>query len=215
MAYVIARILLGIYFFLYHRLSVFGKENIPKAPVILAANHCSYLDPPILGVSFPRRLRSIAWEGLFKNPVFAWVIRALGAVPVSHENKESAAGLLRQVLSFLEEGSDVLIFPEGQRTDNGRLKELEGGVALLSLRTGAPILPVWIQGTYRAMSISMSFPRPIKLRVFYGEAIDPKTFPKEMSDKERRVLLMQRLKGALEEMERLYGDPFTPAEKTV
>ena len=199
----IAQIFFRIYFTLYHRVSVRGLPELKKFlagrawPVILAANHESYLDPPLVGMLFPGAMRFIAWDGLFKIPVFASLIRALGAVPVSQENKSSAASLLRDVMEFIKNGYSVLIFPEGERSPNGTLMPFEGGAALISLKTGAPIVPVWLDGTFEAYPSSKKIPRPRRVAVTFGEPIFPSDLPDGISEKERREELLRLLKDAL------------------
>lgn len=195
--YQITRFLVMLYFNLYHRLSVYGKETIPSdRPVILAANHASYLDPPVVGLAFfPRYLRFVAWAKLFSFAPFGYYLRNMGAVPVSPENKSSSAGLLRMVMGFLEEGSSVYIAPEGHRTEDGNLQPLEGGVAILSLKTKALVVPTWVGGTYRALAPHMKFPRPYKITVTFGPAIDPEAFPPEMSEKEKRQKILDEIEA--------------------
>ena len=208
MLYRLAQFFLWIYFLIYHRIRVRGRGELkrflaslpPGSPVILAANHESYLDPPAIGIAFPGRLRFIAWDGLFKAPLFASLIRALGAVPVSHENKNSAAALLRMTMGFLEDGYSVLIFPEGERTPNGELKPLEGGVALMASKTGVPIVPVWIEGTWEAYPIHYKFPRPRRVTLTFGQPISPGGLPGDMPEKDRRRLLLESIKSAFETM---------------
>lgn len=205
MVYRLAQFLLRIYFLLWHRVSVIGldklKERLEDLPAaILAANHASYLDPPLVGMIFPRRLRFVAWDKLFTVPILAQLIRALGAVPVSAENKNSSAGLLRQVMGFIEDGHDVLIFPEGARTLDGNLIPFEGGTALVALKTGAPIIPVWLDGTWEAYPPHLKFPRPRKIRVVFGEPIYPADIPGELSEKQKRSFILDKLLKSLEEM---------------
>jgi 1-acyl-sn-glycerol-3-phosphate acyltransferase len=169
-------------------------------PVILAANHESYLDPPLIGMLYPNTIRFIAWDGLFKVPVFSSLIRALGAVPVNQENKSSAASLLRDVMEFIKQGYSVLIFPEGERTQDGNLLPFEGGVSLISLKTGTPIVPVWIDGTFEAYPISKKIPRPRHVSVTFGEPIFSDDLPVEMPEKERRQKLLVLLENALVKM---------------
>lgn len=208
MFYRLAQLFFKIYFFVFHRLSIRGLDGLNAylasrpagSPVILAANHASYLDPPAVGMAFTRPLRFVAWGGLFKVPLFAALIRALGAVPVNPENKNSAAGLLRQVIGFIEDGYSVLIFPEGLRTLDGKLQPLEGGVALISLKTAAPIVPVWLQGTWEAYPHNRKLPRPRKITLTFGDPIDPARLPEAMPEKEKRALLLDDLRLALEAM---------------
>lgn len=201
--YQMTRILAVLYFNLYHRFSVYGKETIPTdRPVILASNHASYLDPPAVGLAFyPRYLRFVAWDRLFKFAPMRYFLYQMGAVPVSQKNKISSAGLLRMVMGFLEEGSSVYIAPEGHRTYDGTLQPLEGGVAILSLKTGLPIIPTWVGGAYRAFSRQMKFPRPRKITVTFGPAIDPKTFPNTLSEKEKIELILSKIQKYYEIMD--------------
>ncbi|MDR0652765.1 MAG: 1-acyl-sn-glycerol-3-phosphate acyltransferase [Synergistaceae bacterium] len=204
MLFRLAQIFFRVYFFLYHRVSVRGFSDLKKfladsggKPVILAANHESYLDPPLVGMLFPNAIRFIAWDGVFKFRPFAALLRALGAVPVSQENKNSAASLLRDVMEFIKQGFSVLIFPEGERTHDGNMGPMEGGVALISSKTGAPIVPVWIDGTFEAYSRFLKFPRPKHVAITFGKPIFPDELPQDMPEKERRRVLLDTLEGAL------------------
>jgi 1-acyl-sn-glycerol-3-phosphate acyltransferase len=191
---------------LYHRISIRGLDEMKKflasrggRPVILAANHQSYLDPPAIGMVFPTPLRFIAWDGLFRIPLLGAMIRALGAVPVSQENKNAAAGLLRDVMGFVRDGYSVLIFPEGQRTPDGRLQPFEGGVALIALKMDVPVVPIWIEGAFDAFPISRRFPRPRKIAVTFGEPLLPERIA-DMPEKNRRQALLGALESALVSM---------------
>lgn len=197
MLYNITRILVAIYFTLYHRLTVSGKDKICKdGPVIFAPNHASYLDPPVVGIAvYPRRMKFVAWDKLFSFPLFGAFLRAMGSVPVSPENKNSSAALLKMVIGFLSEGNDVFICPEGHRTEDGNLQPLEGGVAILAMKTGAPIIPTWVGGTYRAFSRTMKFPRPRKVTVTFGDPIDPKNLPEGLTEKEKRRYILAEIEN--------------------
>ncbi|MDO4987870.1 MAG: lysophospholipid acyltransferase family protein [Synergistes sp.] len=198
--YYIVCLLLMVYFKLYHRASFYGTENIPDSAFILASNHASYLDPPVTACAFmPRKIRSIAWDGLFKFKPFGAFLKAMGAVPVSHEDKRSAAGILRLSMGIINGGDPLYICPEGHRTLDGKLSPLEGGVAILSMKTGAPILPVYVGGTYRAMSPHMIFPRPRKIFVTIGKPIYLTDLPQDMQDKEKRRLILEKISAFYEE----------------
>ena len=146
---------------------------------------------------YPNAIRFIAWDGLFKVPVFAALIRGLGAVPVSQQNKNSAASLLRDVMGFINEGCSVLIFPEGERSPDGNLRPLEGGVALIACKTKTPIVPVWIDGTFEAYPIFRKFPRPRHVAVTFGEPLLPEELPAGMPEHERRRMLLDSLERSL------------------
>lgn len=195
MFYEIARWFVWLYFRLYHRFQTFGRENLPTdRSSILASNHASYLDPPAVALAaYPQHIRFIAWEKLFEVPGFGHLIRTLGAVPVSPDDKNSSAGLLRLVMGFLESGITTFICPEGHRTETGNLEPLEGGVAILSLKTGAPVVPTWCGGTYRALSPSMHFPLPYKVTVTFGKPIYPSEIPADLGNKAKRQYILDKI----------------------
>jgi 1-acyl-sn-glycerol-3-phosphate acyltransferase len=206
MLYWFARMFFKLYFLIYHRVRVEGLSQLKKftetrgGPVVLAANHASYLDPPAIGMAFPGKMRFIAWDGLFKVPFFSSMIAALGAVPVSQEDKRSAAGLLLQVIGFIEGGFNVLIFPEGKRSPDGRLLPLEGGVALIALKTDTPVVPVWIGGTWDALPLHLTLPRPRKVTIRFGTPILPSETAPGAPEKERRRRLLEGLLASLEKL---------------
>lgn len=157
---------------LYNRCSVRWLEELdPNERMIVACNHASNLDPVVIGAFFPRRLRYFAKEELFRSWFLGPSIRALGAVPVSRADNASAAGALKGFMKLYREGSDILIFPEGGRSLDGRLQPLEAGVALIAARERAPILPAFIHGSFDAMPPGLRFVRPSKISVTFGRPL--------------------------------------------
>jgi 1-acyl-sn-glycerol-3-phosphate acyltransferase len=144
------------------RARVFGSNNVPAdGPLIVACNHISYYDPPVLGSLCPRRLRYMAKKELFAIPVLGPVIRALGAYAVDRQG--SAAGAIKRSLQVLESGGAVGIFPEGTRNAGGTATA-QTGVALLATLAQAPIVPARIRGTDRALRlarIDLAFGAPL------------------------------------------------------
>lgn len=199
--YSIVKILLLIFFKLYNRLSVRWAGRLPDGPVIVASNHASNIDPPLVGGVFPRRLRYLAKESLFDNPALGFLITALGAIPVKREDGQRAGAVMKMMLRLLAEGESILIFPEGSRSADGRLKPLEGGAALLSIKSNLPVIPVYISGSRSACPPGSAFPRPAKLVVTFAEAIYPASY--EMpSDREKRTAIMADLEVSLKLLER-------------
>ena len=147
MGYKIVRAILDFFFFIVFRLHVEGRENVPeKGAIIVAPNHKSYWDPPMIGVAFKTRIvHFMAKEELFKNPVFGWVIRQLGTFPVRRGVTDRAA--IRQAVKVLKDGYPLGIFPEGTRIRREGLGKFHSGMASLALMTGTPILPVAIVGS--------------------------------------------------------------------
>ncbi|MBI2867993.1 MAG: 1-acyl-sn-glycerol-3-phosphate acyltransferase, partial [Chloroflexi bacterium] len=128
------------------RLQIKGREGVPpRGPLIVASNHMSYLDPPLLSLSVPRAITFLAKEGVFFNPAGHLLARGWGAVPVERGGPGDLAAL-RHAMRVLQRDGVVGLFPEGTR-DRGSLIPAKPGVALLATKTQAPILPVGITGT--------------------------------------------------------------------
>lgn len=182
-------------FRMFYRIEVRGAENIPKGAAIIAPNHVSYLDPPIVGATSPREIHFLANARLFRNRYFGWLIRNLNAHPVNTQSQDTQA--LKMVLHLLHEGRRVLIFPEGLRSSDGNLKPFKLGCAMLSLHTGAPIIPVYIDGSYAIWPRDQKRPKlKGKLRVTYG----PPLFPPKLasgSKKEAQMSLSKELERAI------------------
>ena len=200
--YAVVKIFFKVLLIIYNRCSVKWLEKLnPDEKFIVACNHASNLDPLIVGCFFPRRLKYFAKEELFHNWLFGACITALGAMPVSRSDNASAAGALRAFMKLYQEGSDVLIFPEGGRSLDGNLQPLEGGVALIASREHAPILPVFIHGAFRSMPPGSAFVKPTKIKITFGK---PLRFSDEVyTSKNGRNIIMADLEKSMRELEAL------------
>lgn len=145
MLYHIARFLVKIAFYIYFNIKVVGRENIPKQKggYIIACNHVSNNDPPMVGIVFKGPYTFMAKIELFKNPFFAWLIRKLGAFPVKRGSKDTKA--LDTAIESLEKGRIFIIFPEGTRSKTGELGRPKSGVSLIAARAKAPVVPVFVK----------------------------------------------------------------------
>ena len=138
-------------------LRIDGGQHIPRTgPALLIANHQSFLDPILLGLCSSRPLRYLARRTLFKNPFFSWLIRALRAIPIDQEGVGKEG--LRTILDELQAGEAVVVYPEGERTSDGRMSPLKPGIHLLIRRTQAPIVPVGIAGAFEALPRGRKYP---------------------------------------------------------
>lgn len=123
-----------------------GTENIPQTGgVIIAANHISLWDPPVIGVALSREIHFMAKEELFKNPIFGWIIRSLNAFPVRRGFADRTA--IRIAMDLLEDDQVIGLFPEGTRSKTGKLGSPEPGLGMIAAKTGATIVPTAILGT--------------------------------------------------------------------
>ncbi len=159
--------------FLFFPRTVKGLENVPvKGAYILACNHISNLDPPIIGISTPRRLRFMAKIELFKNPFVGWWLKKLWAFPI--KRGEGDFGALKQTLKFLKEGHPVLLFPEGTRRMDDTPLPAQAGAGLVAVRSQVPIVPVRIEGSDLAMPPGARSVKRVLVTVTYGKPFDVK-----------------------------------------
>ena len=155
-------------FKLYFRWRVFNAERVPlRGPVILAANHASYIDPPLVGAGITRAINYLARENLFRFPVMGWVLRQWQVVPVDRVGG-GAAGL-RAILERLLAGGAIILFPEGTRTRDGKLQPARSGIGLTVIKSNAPVVPARVFGTYEAYGRHLTLPRPHRVAVKYGQ----------------------------------------------
>ncbi|MDR1915819.1 MAG: 1-acyl-sn-glycerol-3-phosphate acyltransferase [Synergistaceae bacterium] len=194
--YHIVKTLFRLLFILYNRLEVRGLDNVPSGvTMIIASNHASNIDPPLIGSVFPGRLRYLAKDSLFRVPLLGFFIKALGAIPVSRQDSQRAGAVMKLLLSRLRSGENILLFPEGTRSRSGELQPLEGGIAFLAIKSGAPILPVFVHGSHLAWPPGKKFPSPAKLIL----AISHPIFPDEeiTDERKRRLALMKSIEDEL------------------
>jgi 1-acyl-sn-glycerol-3-phosphate acyltransferase len=175
-------------FILYFRWRVYNAERVPlDGPVILASNHASYLDPPLVGAGLKRGINYLARENLFRFPVVGWVLHNWDVVPVDRDG--GGAKGLRAILDRLLAGGAIILFPEGTRTSDGKLQPARSGIGLTVIKSTAPVVPVRVFGTFQAYSRHMKFPVPHHVAVKYGK---PMRFEKLRAEAE--TCSKQRLK---------------------
>ncbi|HVS29121.1 MAG TPA: lysophospholipid acyltransferase family protein [Solirubrobacteraceae bacterium] len=170
--YWIVRGLLQPFFHIYFRLSRIGREHVQQeGPLILAANHRSFLDPFVIATLLRRPIYFVAKEELFRNRLQGWLLNALGAFPVQRGRSDEE--MIKTAKAILERGDVVLIFPEGTRVRPGPLGNAKRGVGRLALESGAPVVPIAVIGT-EAVRRGWRI-RPHKVRIRCGR---PVTFPR-------------------------------------
>lgn len=167
MLYRLGRWLFRVFFRVWLRWEVSGSENVPPVgPLILAANHSSLLDPPLVGGAVRRPVRFMAKDELFRPPLFGRVLRAMGAFPVRRGRPDRQA--IKLALRILESGGVVGMFPEGTRGDGRVLLDPQGGAAMLALKSGAALVPMAIKGSGAVMPKGARLPRRVKVSVVVG-----------------------------------------------
>jgi 1-acyl-sn-glycerol-3-phosphate acyltransferase len=156
------------------RIRVEGKEHVPRSgPVILAANHRSFLDSIFIPLVIRRRVTFVAKAEYFDDKRVAWFFRGVGQIPIRREGGSASERALQSATEVLEGGGVFGIYPEGTRTRDGKLHRGHTGVARLALRTGAPIVPVGLVGTDAVQPVDSKLPRLFKpVRICFGEPLD-------------------------------------------
>ena len=153
-----------------HPVSVEGMERLPKNGVLLCPNHASNWDPILVALKLPKnyRLHIMAKEELFQNPLLGWLLRKVGAFPVSRGNND--INTVRTAMQAIKDGDNLLIFPEGTVVRNG-VGYIDGlpahakaGVAMIGVRTGAALVPVFVDGEKKCFR---------RTRIIFGEPYEP------------------------------------------
>ena len=158
----------------YFGLEVEGEENVPRrGPVILASNHGSSFDSWLVPLALRRRVTYVARDEYFDRWYTAWLFRAWGQIPLRPDGRPASEAALRSALDVLEGGGVFGIYPEGSPSPDGRLYKGHVGVARVAIRSGAPVVPVGIRGSFEAArrgriprrgQVTIRFGRPLDLR---------------------------------------------------
>jgi len=152
----------------YFRWRVYHPERVPlTGPVILASNHASYIDPPLVGSGVSRQINFLAKDAIFKVPVLASILRSWEVVPVDRDGGTGRG--LKTILDRLSRGGAIILFPEGTRSRHGELNPARSGLGLTVIKSSAPVVPVRVFGTFAAFGADKLLPRPKQLIVKYGK----------------------------------------------
>ena len=152
---------------IYFRLRVEGREHVPRiGPAVLASNHISFLDPPLIGCVLERSIHFLARKSLFSAPVLGALIRSLRAVPVDRDGGGGAG--LKAILDRLANGAAIVLFPEGTRSADGQIMPARAGIGLTVIKSTAPVVPVRIVGAFEAWGRHHRFPRPRPITLIFG-----------------------------------------------
>lgn len=194
--YRLAQFLSYCYLKYFHRFEVKGLDNVPpKGGFILACNHLSYLDPPAVGCRIPRNLHYFARDSLFFGPL-GLLITKLNSIPVNRDQLD--LGTLRKVLTVLKGGEPVLVFPEGTRSPDGTLQKSQKGLGLLVHKSGVPVLPARLHGSFEILGKGKLFPRiGRKLYLNIGRPILSEKLSFDSSDRYQKIsdLVMHEIEG--------------------
>jgi 1-acyl-sn-glycerol-3-phosphate acyltransferase len=177
-SYYMGRLAFRVGYTLCFRWRAFNPERVPASgPAILASNHASFIDPPLVGLALRRDVNFLARKTLFRYPGVGSLLRSWNSVPVDRDG--SGAAGLKAIMERLEAGGAIVLFPEGTRTADGNLQKARSGVGLTVIKSTAPVIPIRVFGTFEAYGRNMRIPRPHRIAVKYGLPMDFKAAREE------------------------------------
>jgi len=183
------------------RVSSSGVEQIPRhGGFIIAANHASLLDPPIVGAQVPRQMAAFARKTLWKKGAASWWLDLVGVIPVDRDGG-SDVGAIRRVLQVLKAGRGIILFPEGTRTTTGSLQSPKSGVGLMACRTGVPVVPARVFGSFEALGRNRPLQLGTPVSVVFGRPLLPADYDDQSEGKERYQRASERIMSAISELE--------------
>jgi 1-acyl-sn-glycerol-3-phosphate acyltransferase len=170
------------------------EKLIEEGPVLIVANHESFVDPPMLGICYEEGIYFLARKTLFKS-LFAWGLPKCQAIPIDQENPDPQS--LKQVIQLLKEGNRVLIFPEGARSDDGNIHEGMAGVGLILSKTKVPVQPLRIHGAREILPVGSSHLHFHPVSVTVGDPIDFSQEELNAKGKKAYIHLAHRMMDAI------------------
>jgi len=189
-----------LFFFSFYRLKVYGIENLPKGRAIIAPNHVSFYDPPVIAASCSDEAYFLAKASLFDHFFFGPIISRLNSYPVTGTAQDLAS--IKLICQLLGEDKKIVIFPEGIRSDDGELAPIKSGVGMLSTRCNAPIIPVYIDGAFEVWNKSRKYPKPFgKISCIFGKPIYPQDF-EGFSKKETQEKIAEATEQSINSLKR-------------
>ncbi len=193
--YRIAHFFTRCYFKLCFRLRIYGLEHFRRGAALIVSNHVSFFDPPLLAISCPEEVHTLARGSLFRVPILGRLITALNSHPI--EKGASDVHIFKLMLQFLEQGRKLIIFPEGQRAFDGRLQPLERGMAFLVQKAKCRIIPTYIHGAFEAWPRTRKFPKLFgKIVVVFGSPLEWEEF-EHFEKKEAQEKITRRTEEAI------------------
>ena len=200
---------------LLFRLQVSGQDHIPRTGgVLIAANHSSYLDIPILGCALPRQASFIGRMDLFSG-IVGTILRYLGWIPIRRERVDRKA--FDEAVARLKAGRVVVIYPEGTRSPDGRLQPGKPGIGMIAAAAGCPVVPALLEGTYEALPPGASWIRVRPIRVTFGQPMDFSAELEIDNEETKKVVyqqMSQEVMDRIAELRRETSSHVTPCPET-
>jgi 1-acyl-sn-glycerol-3-phosphate acyltransferase len=191
-----------VFFKMFYRHKVYGLEHFFKGRGIIAPNHTSFFDPPIIAASWPEEISFLARKTLFSSRIFGHMLSNLNAYPVDGTTQD--LGSIKLVCRLLADNKKVVIFPEGIRSRTGELGSIKSGIGMLALRCQAPIIPVYISGSYNIWNRYQKIPKfSGNMACVFGSPVDWQRF-EHLGKKEAQEAISISVKHAIEQLKIWY-----------
>lgn len=194
--------LVTVFYQVCFRGEVAGQENLPRdGAFLIAANHLSFLDPPLIGSQVPRQLCFFARKTLWKPGVAAWWLDAVGTIPVDRDGGQDVSALKR-VLRALKDNKGLILFPEGTRSPDGQLQAPKAGVGFIVCKSQVPVVPARIFGSFEAFGKGVKFPRlGTPVSVVFGRPLPPSAYDDPGAGKDRYQVASERIMAEIAKIE--------------
>lgn len=178
---------------MFFRGEVVGVDHLPpRGGFVLAANHASFLDPPLIGCQISRQIAYFARKTLWKRGFASWWLDTVGTIPVDRDGGQDVSAIKR-VLRALKEERGLILFPEGTRTLDGELQSAKPGVGFIACRTQVPVVPVRIFGSYEACGKGRPLRLGTPITIVFGKPIPPSVYDDPKAGKERAQIASERI----------------------
>ena len=172
---------------------VVGLENLPgEGSFLIAANHASFLDPPLIGSQVQRQIAFFARKTLWKPGFASWWLDTVGTIPVDRDGGQDVSAIKR-VLKALKDDMGLILFPEGTRSPDGHLQAPKAGVGLICCRAQVPVVPVRIFGSYEAYGKGRGIRLGTPVSIVFGRPIPPAVYDDPAGGKERYQIASNRI----------------------
>lgn len=178
---------------MWFRGEVAGTENFPTdGPFLIASNHASHIDPPIVGSHVPRQMRFFARRTLWNSRIGSWWLNKVETIPVERDSGD--VGAIKKVLLALKENRAVVLFPEGTRSPDGQLQKAKAGVGLMACKTGVPVVPCRLYGSFAAFGKGKALPHfGTSIDIVFGPPISAAEYDDPSAGKARYEIAAQRI----------------------
>ena len=197
--YGICHYIITVIYDMCFRGEIVGLENVPKdGPFLVASNHASHLDPPIVGCHIPRQMAFFARKTLWNGKFATWWLDGVGAIPVDRDGSDVSA--IKNVLRTLQAGKAITLFPEGTRSPDGTLQPAKPGVGMIACRSRAPVLPARIFNSHIAFGRDGRLRPGTRVSVVYGRLLQPADYDDPKAGKDRYQRASEKIMAAIADL---------------